>query len=412
MKLSNQSSNNFKQDLINTPKLNNKNPSFLKCLKSANNLREKIKNSQINLLNIVQQKKDLVEFKKLAKYCEGYKKIIVLGVGGSSLGGKTLCSVKFQDKIQFIESIDPITIHNQIKNIDFRNTFFIVISKSGETTETLCQTLIIINEMQSQKIKNFAEQFIFITESSNNSLTKIAKKISAKIANHPSDIGGRYSCFSIVGLLPALLAGVDIENVRDGANEVLADFLMNDEIVYSSALQLKLYEEGFTNNVIMPYVDDFKNFTDWYRQLWAESLGKNSFGSTPINSMGTVDQHSQLQLYLDGNRDKFFTFIISNNYKNDFKIKDLKGCPTLFGNKNLSRILQIEYQTTIEVLKQKKLPIRIFEISSVSEKNIAKMMMQMFLETIIVADSKGINPFDQPAVELRKNLARAILKNE
>jgi glucose-6-phosphate isomerase len=412
MKLSNQSSNNFKQDFINTPKLNNKNPNFLKCLKSANNLREKIKNSQINLLNIVQQKKDLAEFKKLAKYCEGYKKIIVLGVGGSSLGGKTLCSVKFQDKIQFIESIDPITIHNQIKNIDFRNTFFIVISKSGETTETLCQTLIIINEMQSQKIKNFAEQFIFITESSNNSLTKIAKKISAKIANHPSDIGGRYSCFSIVGLLPALLAGVDIENVRDGANEVLADFLMNDEIVYSSSLQLKLYEEGFTNNVIMPYVDDFKNFTDWYRQLWAESLGKNSFGSTPINSMGTVDQHSQLQLYLDGNRDKFFTFIISNNYKNDFKIKDLKGCPTLFGNKNLSRILQIEYQTTIEVLKQKKLPIRIFEISSVSEKNIAKMMMQMFLETIIVADSKGINPFDQPAVELRKNLARAILKNE
>jgi glucose-6-phosphate isomerase len=412
MKLSKQTKNIYNQNFINIETLNNKDKYLTKCQKSADNIRLQIKKSLIHSINIVQQKDDLKEFKKLAKYCEGYKKIIVLGVGGSSLGGKTLCSLKFQDKIEFIESIDPITIHNQIKNIDFRNTFFIVISKSGETIETLCQALIIIEQMQFQKIKNYAEQFIFITESLNNSLAKIAKKIKAKIANHPSDIGGRYSCFSIVGLLPALLAGVNIEKVREGANEVLENFLYNDEIVNSSAIQLKLYHDGFTNNVVMPYIDDFKNFTDWYRQLWAESLGKNSFGSTPINSMGTVDQHSQLQLYLEGNHDKFFTFIISNSYKNDFKIKDIKSCPTLFGNKNLSRILQIEYQTTIEVLKQKKLPIRIFEISEVNEKNIAKMMMHMFLETIVIANAMGINPFDQPAVELRKNMAKMILKKE
>ena len=161
----------------------------------------------------------------------------------------------------------------------------------------------------------------------------------------------------------------------------------------------------------MPYVDDFKNFTDWYRQLWAESLGKNSFGSTPINSMGTVDQHSQLQLYLEGNRDKFFNFIIAKNHKNDFKIKDLVGCETLFGGKKLSKILEVEHQTTIEVLNQKKLPIRIFEIDDVNEKVIAGLMMQMFLETIVVAYAQDINPFDQPAVELRKDLAKKILKS-
>lgn len=381
------------------------------CLESANKLRKKILNQEILALNISQQKNDIADFKKLAKLSAGFKKIIVLGVGGSSLGAKTLCSLKFQDKVEFIESIDPITINNQIQKIDFRNSFFLVISKSGETIETICQALIVIEEFKKQKIKNFAEQFIFVTESENNSLGKIATKIKAKIAHHPREIGGRYSCFSIVGLLPAMLASVDVAKVRDGANEVLNDFLKNDDIVQSCAIQLKLYESGFINNVVMPYIDDFKNFTDWYRQLWAESLGKNSFGSTPINSMGTVDQHSQLQLYLEGNRDKFFNFIVAKNHKNDFKIKDLEGCETLFGGKKLSKILEIEHHTTIEVLNQKNLPIRIFEIDHANEKVIAGLMMRMFLETIIIAYAKNINPFDQPAVELRKNLAKDILKN-
>ena len=401
----------YSQSFKNIPNAQDVKMHFKKCLEAGDKLRKQIKNSEILALNIVQQKKDINEFKKLAKLAEGYKKIIILGVGGSSLGGKTLCSLKFQEKVEFIESIDPITINNQIKKIDFRNSFFIVISKSGETIETICQTLIIIDEFKKQKIKNFAEQFIFVTESSKNSIGKIATKINAKIANHPTQIGGRYSCFSIVGLLPAILVGVDITKVRDGAKEVLENFLNDDEIINYCAVQLKLYEEGFINNVVMPYVDDFKNFTDWYRQLWAESLGKNSFGSTPINSMGTVDQHSQLQLYLEGNRDKFFNFIIAKNHKNDFKIKDLAGCETLFGGKTLSKILEVEHQTTIEVLNQKKLPIRIFEIDNVDEKIIAGLMMQMFLETIIVAYAQGINPFDQPAVELRKDLAKKILKS-
>ncbi len=401
----------YSQSFKNIPNAQDVKMHFKKCLEAGDKLRKQIKNSEILALNIVQQKKDINEFKKLAKLAEGYKKIIILGVGGSSLGGKTLCSLKFQEKVEFIESIDPITINNQIKKIDFRNSFFIVISKSGETIETICQALIIIDEFKKQKIKNFAEQFIFVTESSKNSIGKIATKINAKIANHPTQIGGRYSCFSIVGLLPAILVGVDITKVRDGAKEVLENFLNDDEIINYCAVQLKLYEEGFINNVVMPYVDDFKNFTDWYRQLWAESLGKNSFGSTPINSMGTVDQHSQLQLYLEGNRDKFFNFIIAKNHKNDFKIKDLAGCETLFGGKTLSKILEVEHQTTIEVLHQKKLPIRIFEIDNVDEKIIAGLMMQMFLETIIVAYAQGINPFDQPAVELRKDLAKKILKS-
>ncbi|NBX52712.1 MAG: hypothetical protein EBT63_03580 [Proteobacteria bacterium] len=410
MKSKNSNNKLHKQNFLNTPERLELKKYFDICHISAQKLRKQIKNSEILSLNIVQQNDDLKEFKKLAKLSEGYKKVIILGVGGSSLGGKTLCSLKFQNRIEFIESIDPVTINNQIKNIDFENAFFIVISKSGETIETICQTLIIIEQFKLRKIKNFAQQFIFITESKNNSIGKIAQKINAKIASHPTKIGGRYSCFSIVGLLPSIIAGVNVSDIRDGANLMLENFLRDDEIILSSAVQLKLYDQGYINNVIMPYIDDFKNFTDWYRQLWAESLGKNSFGSTPINSMGTIDQHSQLQLYLEGNRDKFFNFIISKNHKNDFKIKDLAGCETLFGGKKLSKILEVEHQTTIEVLNQKKLPIRIFEIDDVNEKVIAGLMMQMFLETIIIAYAKKINPFDQPAVELRKNLAKEILK--
>ncbi len=380
------------------------------CNKFAEILRKEIKAKKIASIEIVSAKDDLEIFAKFAKKISSHKKILVLGVGGSSLGGKTLSALKFQNKLEFLESIDPTTIKNCLNQIDFKNTFFLVISKSGETIETICQTLIALEEIKKLKIKNFAKQFLFVTESETNSVAKIAKKIGAEITSHPNNIGGRYSCFSIVGMLPALLTGLDAKKIRSGAKKVLENFLSENRITDSCATQLSLYEQGFTNNVIMPYIDNLKNFTDWYRQLWAESLGKNNFGSTPINSMGTVDQHSQLQLYLDGPKDKFFTFITQKKHPNDFAIKDLESCKTLFGGKKLSDIVKVEQDTTIEVLNKKKLPIRILEIEKLNEEVLGGLMMQMFLETILISYVKGLNPFDQPAVELRKDLSKKILK--
>ncbi len=380
------------------------------CNKFAEILRKEIKAKKIASIEIVSAKDDLEIFAKFAKKISSHKKILVLGVGGSSLGGKTLSALKFQNKLEFLESIDPTTIKNCLSQIDFKNTFFLVISKSGETIETICQTLIVLEEIKKLKIKNFAKQFLFVTESETNSVAKIAKKIGAEITSHPNTIGGRYSCFSIVGMLPALLTGLDAKKIRSGAKKILDNFLNENDITNSCATQLNLYEQGFTSNVIMPYIDNLKNFTDWYRQLWAESLGKNNFGSTPINSMGTVDQHSQLQLYLDGPKDKFFTFITQKKHPNDFVIKDLESCKTLFGGKKLSDIVKVEQDTTIEVLNKKKLPIRILEIEKLNEEVLGGLMMQMFLETILISYVKGLNPFDQPAVELRKDLAKKILK--
>jgi glucose-6-phosphate isomerase len=401
----------YSQHFKNLPPEKNLKKFRIICEKYAGFLRNQIKASHLSAIDISFATDDLKQFEKFAKRISIYKKILVLGVGGSSLGGKTLTALNPQNKLEFLESIDPATVKNCLANIDFKNTFFLVISKSGETIETICQTLILLDEIKKSKIKNFSKQFLFVTESETNSLAKIAKKIGAEITAHPNKIGGRYSCFSIVGLLPALLAGLDAKKIRSGAKKMVEDFLQNgDYVINSCAAQLCLYELGFANNVIMPYIDNLKNFTDWYRQLWAESLGKNGFGSIPINSMGTVDQHSQLQLYLDGPKDKFFTFLTQKNHPQNFLIKDLPSCKTLFGGKKLSEIVKVEQETTIEVLNRKKLPIRIFEITKLDEEVLGGLMMQMFLETILIAQVKGVNPFDQPAVELRKELAKVALK--
>lgn len=382
------------------------------CQKAANNLRKEIKNKKLAAIDIIFNQKDLKDFENFAKKLKNFKKIVVLGVGGSSLGAKTISAINFQNRVEFLESIDPATICKFFSQTDIKKSFFLVISKSGETIETTCQTLILINLLKKAKVKNFSKQFLFITQSLDNSLAKIAKEINSEIYPHDPKIGGRYSAFSVVGMLPALLAGIDIKKVRKGAKEIINNFLESDYIVQNCAVQISLYEQGFTNDVLMPYIDKLKNFNDWYRQLWAESLGKNNFGSTPINSMGTVDQHSQLQLYLEGPKDKFFTFVTSKNHDEDFLIKDLKISKTLFGNKKLSQVLKIEEFTTIEVLNKKKLPIRIIEIDKLNEETLGALMMQTILEIIIIAYTQNINPFNQPAVELRKDLAKLCLKQK
>lgn len=401
--------NLYLQHFKNIPSKKDLEKYYKNCQQTASKLRQEIAGKKLAMIDVVFEKNDLKHFEILAKNISKFKKVLVLGVGGSSLGGKTLASLKDQNKVEFLESIDPTTIKTSLDKIDFKNTFFLVISKSGETIETICQTLVILDELKKAKIKSFSEQFLFITQSEKNSIAKIAKKIGAEIAHHPEKIGGRYSCFSIVGMLPALLCGINVKKIRNGAEKIITEFLNNDAIINSCAIQLYLYDKGFTNSVIMPYIDNLKNFTDWYRQLWAESLGKSGFGSTPINSMGTVDQHSQLQLYLEGPKDKFFTFLTQKNHNDNFLVKDLESCPTLFGGKKLSDIVKIEQETTIEVLNKKKLPIRIFDIEKLNEEVLGGLMMQMFLETILISYVKKIDPFDQPAVELRKDLAKKIL---
>ena len=395
------------------------------CNNKALKLKADIKEQKIKAIDIAFESEDLKEITDLAVKISEFEKILILGVGGSSLGGKTLTALAGDcqlDKIHFLESIDPKTIERTLAKIDFKKTYFLIISKSGQTIETICQSLIIIDKIKNlgaaTSDKIFAESFLFITEKKakgeNNIILKIAKKIKAPIINHPENIGGRFSYLCAVGLLPAAISGLNIGKIRQGAKEIIEDFLSNkddNQIVKSCAIQLYLYDLGFSNNVIMPYIDDLENFNNWYRQLWSESLGKDLFGPAVINSMGTIDQHSQLQLYMDGPKDKFFTFISQNDTINDFLIKDLDALDTVFGSKKLSKILKIEQRTTIEVLNQKKLPIRNFIFNKIDELSLSALMMQMFLEAILISYVKNIDPFNQPGVEIRKDLAKKMLRN-
>lgn len=386
-------------------------------------LIKEIENKEIALAKLFDNEEQLLLAEKIAKTISKFEQIVILAVGGSSLGGKTFSSLsELQNqhktqKIIFVESIDPTTIKKNLENINYTKTAFLVISKSGETIETICQTLVAIDYFQKFNTnqrsntglnKEISDHFFFITENGNSKIGKIAKSINAPIYNHFA-IGGRYSCFSAVGLLPALLCGLDANNIFKTARGLLESLKNNYQwLIESATKHLLLYNQGFSNIVLMPYLDNLKNFNDWYRQLVAESLGKNNFGFTPINSMGTVDQHSQLQLYLDGARDKLFSFIDNKKFDNDITIKGIeKNCN--FHSCKLSSILQIEQNSTIKILSEKNLPIKITKIDQLNENSLSKLMIMTILEIITIAKVMKINPFDQPAVELRKVIANQML---
>ncbi|MDA9231197.1 hypothetical protein N9O56_01335 [Rickettsiales bacterium] len=384
------------------------------------NLVSEINNNEIAPLHISSKTDDLPNIQNIAdKIRNNYKEILVLGVGGSSLGARTLCSIKDNAniKLRFLESIDSLSIKKQLQKINLKDVFFIVISKSGKTIETICQTLITIDLLKQNNISNLSDRFLFITQDRKSEIGQMAQNLDAKILEHPSNIGGRYSYLTVVGLLPAALIGLDIFKIRKAANDILNNFINEKDvnknnIIKSCIYQIYLFDQGFRSTVLMPYIDSLYSFNNWYRQLWSESLGKNGFGLTPINSMGTVDQHSQLQLYLDGPKDKFFNFIINNNPVDDFKINDLENIKTIFGGKNLTDIVNAEQKSTIDILLSNNSPLRLFEMTEISEESVSGLMMQMFLEAILIARVKNINPFDQPAVEKRKILSKKYINND
>jgi glucose-6-phosphate isomerase len=368
---------------------------------------------------------NLEEIINLAKHLRNFENVLFLGTGGSSLGGKTLVSLKenfffkeSQPKIYFLENVDEWSILRLTKKINLQNTALVVISKSGETIETLSQFFFLKNEMK--EIDNFKKKVFIITENKKSTLKEIQEEEGFEFYEHKKNIGGRFSVFSLVGLLPASLIGFEISNFREGGKLFLKNLSKDDEGFFDShffsALSLMiLYKKNYNISVFMPYSDRLDNLSFWYRQLWAESIGKNKMGITPVNALGTVDQHSQLQLYLDGPSDKFFTFIFEKQKKSKKKLDCTYGKDKnyhLLHNKSLNNLLVCELKATIETLKQKKKPLRVIELDEINEKVIGSLMMFLFLETIFSCYFINVDPFDQPAVEEGKILTKKLLVNE
>ena len=352
--------------------------------------------------------------------------VLVLGTGGSSLGGQTLYALADQGfgppkgipRIHFLDNIDPATFAALADRIDFAKARILAISKSGGTAETLMQLLTLLPRLgKAVDAMGVAERLVVITEPADNPLRRLGTRLGATILDHDPGVGGRFSVLSLVGLLPAFIAGLDGAKVRAGARSVL-DAALDAERpedcapLRGAALNLAHAEGGRGNTVLMPYADRLAHFGLWFRQLWAESLGKDGKGTTPIRAMGTVDQHSQLQLYLAGPSDKIFTLVtLAVAGKGDRAPATFARDPALayLKGRRMGDLLDAEQRATGETLVRNGRPTRIFHLERLDERAMGALFMHFMLETIFAADLLGIDAFDQPAVEEGKKLARAYL---
>ena len=383
--------------------------------KNFEHLKDQIKN--LDIFNIINE--DTNYIKSLSEYFKKFENIIVFGTGGSSLGGKALVNFHssingIKPKVQFIENTDSRSFLNQLNACNKKTTGIIVISKSGKTTEIL---MLFLSLCELWKDFDFQSNAIVITENSpNNDLRLLAESKSIKVFDHPKNIGGRFSVFSIVGLLPASIQGFDIDEFIKGAKKAVHEVVSEKEyekchIFNDIITEYEAFESKIDQHVLLIYSDFLTDLGKWFAQLTGESLGKTeNFGITPVITTGTVDQHSMLQLFLGGPANKFYTVITQKNNSITPKIMPEISSPVIneIKNKSINDLMTAHQKATIDVLR-KKSKVRVLDFEEFNEFSIGYMMMLFFMEIVTIAEMAKINPFDQPAVEESKKLAMKYL---
>jgi len=330
--------------------------------------------------------------KKLLQRLKKYSKFKLIGMGGSSLGAKSIYSfLRKNIKKEFI-FYDNLSYKKQSRE-NSKNTLNLIISKSGNTLETITNTN--ISAIKSQKN-------VFITENKNSYLLNLAKKLKSEVVFHNNYIGGRYSVLSEVGMLPAELMGLKESKFKKYDNLIKNKKFLN-ALISSVSNILNYSKKGKTNSIILNYDENSSDLFYWYQQLVAESLGKKGKGILPIISNLPKDNHSLMQLYLAGPKNNFFTFFFVNE-KTNFKInnKTLLKSHSYLKNKTIDEIKKSQFNATQQVFKKEKLPFRSFLISKRNEETLGELFTFFILETILLGRALKINPFDQPAVELIK----------
>ena len=339
-------------------------------------------------------KSDINKFKKNST-------IRLIGMGGSILGAETIYQFlnhKIKKKFIFLNNLKP----NLLEKDKSKKKVNLIISKSGNTIETILNSSYLIN--QNKKNKN-----IFITEKKNNYLFNLADKLKSEIIEHKNYIGGRYSVLSEVGMLPAELMGLKARKFKR-FNHLINNNNFISQLICNVESTLKFTKQKKFNSIILNYDERSENLFKWYQQLIAESLGKKSKGILPIISMMPRDNHSLLQLYLDGPKINFFTFF-SVIEKDSNKIKDsiMQNSYPYLKNKSFNDILCAQRQATQKIFKKKKIPFRSFEIIKRNEESLGELFCFFILETILLGRALKVNLFDQPSVELIKKETKRIL---
>ncbi|MCQ2409573.1 MAG: glucose-6-phosphate isomerase [Clostridia bacterium] len=368
-----------------------------------------------------------------------YKNFVVLGIGGSALGPmavfNALCHLKYNDleekkrgvKFYVEDNVDPERMYALLDVIDPKETVFNVITKSGATSETMSQYLIITDILKKKCGEEWAKHIIATTSENKGNLIKLAKKEGFKTYFIPEGVGGRFSELCPVGLLPAAVLGIDIISLLRGASEI--DKACNSSDPYknpalmAATLQFIAMNKGKNISVMMPYADSLKLMADWYCQLWGESLGKAAdlqgnivhAGQTPVKALGVTDQHSQVQLYTEGPFDKVITLIGVKNFRKDIEIaqgvEEFPDVNFLCGH-TMGELINTEREATEYALTRSKHMNNTILLDSVNANTIGQLMMFFQLETAYVGKMLNIDTFNQPGVEEGKNATYAMFNRK
>jgi glucose-6-phosphate isomerase len=355
-----------------------------------------------------------------------FEQIVVIGIGGSSLGTKAIESIlkditpRAKEMI-FFENSDPLTISHNLARIEKKKACFIMISKSGGTIETTSIFKVIIDHFDLD-LDGVDAKKVFVITDNGSPLSDFAKYHNLEEFTIPDNVGGRFSVLSAVGVVPLTLAGYDMKTLLSGAEDFIDNFLRGGE---EHLLQKAnyIYENSKTENitVLFSYADSLENLTKWFVQLWGESLGKidvdgNRVGLTPIGLIGSVDQHSFLQLIIEGPKDKTVTFIKIDNFENDLKIPDI----TLHGiektnfinNKSFNTLINAQCDATMQSVADSGGNVDLINIGNISEKNVGGLLMYFELLTSLVGVMLKVNTYNQPGVELGKQILYKNLENK
>ena len=369
------------------------------------------------------------DFQEIQEYADKIMKsdlenLVVLGIGGSALGPQALIQALLSPlwnelskekrnnglKIYFIDNVDPDWTNEILSSLNIKKTLFCTVTKSGGTAETISAFLWARERLIKELGEKWTENLVLVTDPEKGTLRAFAKENNVKAFAVPPSVGGRFSVFSAVGMLPLALLGIKIEKFRGALEKAYDKFLNVSDIKKSLPVRLAtaLFSAdkklGKIMNVLMPYSTHLSRVSDWYVQLVAESLGKNpETGPTPIKAVGATDQHSQLQLFSEGPKDKLIFFLKVLEFKNNFQIPEtpVKGFERLAG-KTLKKLITAECDGTAKALNEKQVPNLTLELKSINEESLTELLYCFEIMTAVAGDLYSVDPFDQPGVELSK----------
>ncbi len=411
------------------------NGALARAEKALDWLRARHADGGLPLLNLPDARDEVPALRDVAvRFADRATDIVLLGTGGSSLGGQTLAqlaghgvpgvgALRSGPRLHFMDNLDPESFAALLERLPLATSRFAAVSKSGGTGETLMQTIAALSALQAASLgPRIPDIFLGLTEPSKtgkaNGLRDLLGKFKVPMLDHHTGVGGRFSVLTNVGLLPAAMLGLDVVAVREGASLALAPVLAKKSAAevpaaLGAALSVALAEtKGKSIAVLMAYADRLERFTRWYVQLWAESLGKDGKGTTPIAALGPVDQHSQLQLFIAGPRDKLFTVVTTDRAglgpRIDKDLAKVAGEPGL-GGKTIGDLVAAQGKATAETLAKNGCPVRTIHLPRIDEESLGELLMHFMLEAIIAAQLLGVDAFDQPAVEEGKVLAKRYL---